>query len=612
MTGDPLEPEAWVGVKAGLNDSLEWFSVRNLDASHFLIKIGIATGIRLIPARLLDTYYPGGAQAYLTSQSRPCIECGPLVFKALGPYDPDEFELQNLGFVPGRDFSWLTSSGTPWITAGPDYPLRGKGPHKLVIDTQLIAPSENLRKASPIGTAKWDASIGPPQSKRGLPSAATTTGILDSSLIYGAARILRRVHADALYKYRDQFKKEDDQALFNEFMHLLLLYEKIILDDSSVDEIGDEIKEIIRTVNEGISEPIIETQKIGSQGDAAVVARAICRLINRMPHKHRLLNIRVPWAYTRGSHVDWSLFEDISPDALRPVALFAYRGLCYASFANRLSTSLGKRVVYVAAAGRLAALEPLLDVRDLQRFDFPRREYHDLIDQLELPNEGVDFSFLEHSFEGFEITRLAQQLAGMPPHDALSFVVGMRDYPAVQHIREQWHRRLRALGKPIAVGPVTQGIWDSHISGNVNLYISMQSHDNPMVDNEETAMLSKQTMENIKSAGGKVEQRSNVAVEQLMRNIDASGDVRQLIDIAATNLDVIAAELVKLRAELQRYDPGATAELSRLEKAEAAARAGDSSGVVESLKGAARWVVDFATKVGTSVVAKIIEKQMGF
>jgi len=107
-------------------------------------------------------------------------------------------------------------------------------------------------------------------------------------------------------------------------------------------------------------------------------------------------------------------------------------------------------------------------------------------------------------------------------------------------------------------------------------------------------------------------QLSKGQAKQLMSNIDAAGDARQMIDIVHANLGAIEAELTKLRSEMQHASPGATAELKRLEKAEVAARKGDSSGAVENLKGAAKWVVDSATKVGTSVVAKLIEKQMGF
>jgi hypothetical protein len=121
---------------------------------------------------------------------------------------------------------------------------------------------------------------------------------------------------------------------------------------------------------------------------------------------------------------------------------------------------------------------------------------------------------------------------------------------------------------------------------------------------------SKQTMQDVKS-GGKVRQISNVEIQQVMEKIEAVGDIEQLIEVVEAEIPPIAAELTRLHAELAEYDPKAIAELQRVKNAEDAAKRGDSSGVVANLRGIARWVGDFATKIGTSLVAKIIEKQLG-
>ena len=48
-----------------------------------------------------------------------------------------------------------------------------------------------------------------------------------------------------------------------------------------------------------------------------------------------------------------------------------------------------------------------------------------------------------------------------------------------------------------------------------------------------------------------------------------------------------------------------------LREAEAAASQGNQEGVLETLKSGGKWLLDFATKVGSSVVTKMIEKQIG-
>jgi hypothetical protein len=123
-------------------------------------------------------------------------------------------------------------------------------------------------------------------------------------------------------------------------------------------------------------------------------------------------------------------------------------------------------------------------------------------------------------------------------------------------------------------------------------------------------MVSTQRMTNIKS-GGTVEQRANVPVEQVMDQIDAAKDVRQLIDVASANLDLIAGQVSTLRTKLEEYDPKASVELGKLAAAETAARSGDSGNLLANLKGLARWVADFASKIGVSVVSKLIEHQIG-
>jgi len=119
-------------------------------------------------------------------------------------------------------------------------------------------------------------------------------------------------------------------------------------------------------------------------------------------------------------------------------------------------------------------------------------------------------------------------------------------------------------------------------------------------------------MEDVTSRQGKVVQKSNVAVDQTMSRIDAAGDVEQLIEVVKEiDPKELVAELAKLHEELKTYDPSATVELERVKNAESAAQRGDSSGIVSSLKGAARWVLDFSQKIGATIIAKIIEKQMG-
>jgi hypothetical protein len=123
-------------------------------------------------------------------------------------------------------------------------------------------------------------------------------------------------------------------------------------------------------------------------------------------------------------------------------------------------------------------------------------------------------------------------------------------------------------------------------------------------------MIAKQNMKNVKS-GGIVLQRTDMAAAQTMEDIEAAGDVRQLSELAKANYSVIASELRKLHTEIGKSHPEALIELERLQAAEQAARGGNGEATMSCLGNLGKWVGDFASKIGVSVVAKLIEKQAG-
>ncbi len=120
----------------------------------------------------------------------------------------------------------------------------------------------------------------------------------------------------------------------------------------------------------------------------------------------------------------------------------------------------------------------------------------------------------------------------------------------------------------------------------------------------------RQTMKTVKS-GGSVKQQSAVPATQEMDDIDAAGDVDQIIEQAGHQPEKIAADVKRLRDAVAAFDPHAAAELGRLDAAEAAAKQGDGAGALGHLKGLGRWVGKIATEIGAGVLAKIIEAQMG-
>ncbi|MBN1804465.1 MAG: hypothetical protein JW837_04380 [Sedimentisphaerales bacterium] len=86
-------------------------------------------------------------------------------------------------------------------------------------------------------------------------------------------------------------------------------------------------------------------------------------------------------------------------------------------------------------------------------------------------------------------------------------------------------------------------------------------------------------------------------------------DQKQSID-----LSVLAQELQALRKQMRsQSDDSLEVDVAagEIAKAEKAAKVGDESGTIKHLKAAGKWAFDFATSVGSSLVAEVIKKSMG-
>jgi len=79
------------------------------------------------------------------------------------------------------------------------------------------------------------------------------------------------------------------------------------------------------------------------------------------------------------------------------------------------------------------------------------------------------------------------------------------------------------------------------------------------------------------------------------------------------NFAVLAPELARVRAAMRSEAKTAAHDIAIAEiaKAEEAANNGNAKGVVEHLKSAGKWALETATKIGTEVAAKTIEKYTG-
>jgi hypothetical protein len=159
--------------------------------------------------------------------------------------------------------------------------------------------------------------------------------IIDASIMYGAARWYNSVHDDPNWTYASQYKAGEDKLLFIEFLHDLLLYERILLDCSSMEQAGREIEKLRDIVNHRLRKNLIQFDSIAPEFTISAVADLVCRLLADITHDDRsyqlLLSTRVPWYYHDQSHHDRREFNRAAADweldsKLIPVAIFMYRG----------------------------------------------------------------------------------------------------------------------------------------------------------------------------------------------------------------------------------------------------------------------------------------------
>src|SRR5260370_37380262 len=253
----------------------------------------------------------------------------------------------------------------------------------------------------------WDSVRASRQRKKvrkSQGSLSSAIAIIDASTIYGASRWYRSVHSDKTWRYSGQYKAAEDKLLFEEFLHDLLLYDSIILDNSSVDVVSNELVELIEIINRSnVGGELVSMRSVAPDFTIEAVVDHVCKLLADADRdsdaKLILLSTPVPWYYRVPGHHDRAAFDygarrwDLD-EALIPAAIFLYRGLCYSGYANSYSKEHQVPSVYLASPGRLKAMQPIVSADVMKLLEYPKRAYADLVDLLGLPSGGYDFSHL--------------------------------------------------------------------------------------------------------------------------------------------------------------------------------------------------------------------------
>ncbi len=286
--------------------------------------------------------------------------------------------------------------------------------------------------------------------------------VVDAAVVHGASRFYRGVHLKPREPWDRNYKLADDRFHFLEFLHHLVLYDCILMDWScSLGSIPPDLEEFLRVIKNSSRDPLIEREGLAphSHLELRAIAKSTCRLIGASTTDHEkrdnLISLKLPWAYTVGHH-DYEMFTEVAIEQnldpiLIPFALFTFRGLCYAGYANNYARKKAP-AVYIASPGRLAALEKTIASNDLKKIEFARRAYRDLVDILKLPDAGYDFSDFG-SFYPHETSSLALAVEEMSARDALVFAIKQRSTREGFRLRREWGERIWQSSQSAAFGP---------------------------------------------------------------------------------------------------------------------------------------------------------------
>lgn len=283
---------------------------------------------------------------------------------------------------------------------------------------------------------------------------SSACAIIDAAAVYGASRWIHGIKSVGA---------SDDRLLFLEFLHDVLLYDKIIMDKSSASEaLPANILKLFARVNSSAGEVIIDTEFLApyKANESQTIAAATCRLIAGVCREEqierRIKQLKTPWAYNSTVHHDYDLMRDALlqsnlDNQFLPFALFTYRGLCYSGFAKSYSDRQAAPMVYLASPGRISALQQILNSKDIQRLEFAQKAYSDLVSILDLPPTGYNFNHIA-AVSAAEVSQLAIAVTSRAPDAAIELTLGLRASPSGRLLRQRWAERIWAHTKAVSLG----------------------------------------------------------------------------------------------------------------------------------------------------------------
>jgi hypothetical protein len=285
--------------------------------------------------------------------------------------------------------------------------------------------------------------------------AMTGHGLVDAATAHAAGRYFDSYSA-TIHREPNGERTGYDRLLFVDLLHQLLLYEQLTV-VSSRDNNHRDVDNILATLNERAGKEVLLLAppdwdgKDKTERENALIESVCYLILGRATDSFsaEIRRLHIPGLYNGPVHEDYYRFSDAATRVgldreLIPFGLYCFRGICYAGMGRSISSQTGRPTIYTVAPGRLTALEKILSAESLRQFRFPGQEYADLLEILNLPASGYDFSFVDMPVS--QLSQVAAIVRSKAPGEALEWVADQREREEGVRLRIEWSAKLSTSG----------------------------------------------------------------------------------------------------------------------------------------------------------------------
>jgi hypothetical protein len=337
----------------------------------------------------------------------------------------------------------------------------------------------------------------------------------------------------------------ESKASFFEFVHAALLFDELIVDDSSGTlyphgylDVQDMAERCGLNVNVRM-DVLVNAAHIGT------VTHVVCQALRSRRVAEELSGIELPDPYSRLTFLESHQATEVArhyrlSEQQVSTAVFLMRGLCYSAFANGISRKSGP-CTYLASPGRMRALAAVLSETAIGRLRAVNRAYAELSKLIPLPDRGYIFDELT-DVPAHALSQMSLKYYDAKPEEVLAWAGDFQKSSELAELKADWLSEQRTNGSGVSLGlRSTQFVSGSTVGGDLvqNTYImampaaGFRSRWSMSQSKQEP----KQKISRVRAGSLDQETDSSMATQEA-EDVDVEGRVRQKAISKQTGLRV--------------------------------------------------------------------------